>query len=180
MTYFQPVLDKLDVIPSKLDLTRKSIFVEGKGDYLILEYGRRIMLNSSSDVHVVPTRGATGMDELIGLFTGWGIPFIICLNDDKEGKAAQRKYIESWCLSEDKVWTLRKISEDLKDKEISGFLEPTDFELIKSYFGLSKSPTKSQIQLFFSEHLAKKSKIEMSAKFIERVQLFEEAISTFF
>ncbi|HWI90453.1 MAG TPA: TOPRIM nucleotidyl transferase/hydrolase domain-containing protein [Flavisolibacter sp.] len=173
VTYFQPVLDTLDVVPSKLDLTRKSVLVEGKGDYFILEYGRRVLLNSNSDFYVVPTRGATGMDELIGLFLGWGIPFLICLDDDKEGRAAQKKYIESWGLPRSKVWTLADIADQLINKEVSGFLDKSDLEIIKSHFNLDKGPTKSQIQLFFSENLAKKQELSMSEFYVELLSQFE-------
>ncbi len=180
MTYFQPVLDKLDVIPSRLDLTRKSVLVEGKGDYLILEYGRRVILKSESDVCIVPTRGATGMDELIGLFMGWGVPFIICLDDDKEGRMAQKKYLDDWGFTNEKVITLKNIHEDLTDKEISGFLDNSDLELIKIHFGLSKEPTKSQIHLFFSENLATKSVLKMSDKYIEKMKSYENFITKSF
>ena len=38
-SYFQPILDRLDVVPSRFDLKRKSIILEGKSDYYILRYG---------------------------------------------------------------------------------------------------------------------------------------------
>lgn len=173
INYFQPVLDTLDVVPSKLDLTRKSVLMEGKGDYFILEYGRRVLMGSNSDIHVVPTRGATGMDELIGLFLGWGIPFLVCLDDDKEGRLAQKKYIESWGLSKSQIWTLKDIDDQLANKEISGILDNEDLELIQTYFSLEKKPSKSQIQLFFSENLAKKQKLPMSASYSQTVSKFE-------
>jgi len=176
VTYFQPVLDKLDFVPSRLDLTRPSVLMEGKGDFLIIEYGRRILLESKSNVCVVPTRGATGMDELIGLFMGWGIPFLICLDDDKEGLAARQKYLKEWGLSSQDVLTLSQITDDLKGKDVSGFLENSDYELIKQHFSLTGTPTKSQIQLYFSEHLSKHEKVAMSDKFIERITLFDNSI----
>ena len=120
------------------------------------------------------------MDELIGLFMGWGIPFLVCLDDDKEGRSAQKKYIESWGISENKVWTLKTVDEELSNKEICGFLEEDDFELIKSHYGIAKVPTKSQVQLFFSEHLATKTKVGLSKAFEKRIAEFEKKISEAF
>lgn len=180
VTYFQPVLDKLDIVPSKLDLAKPSVLMEGKGDYLLVEYGRKVLLDSSSSVCIVPTRGATGMDELIGLFLGWGVPFVICLDDDKAGKDAKQAYLNEWGLAPDKVWTLVDVSPDLAGKEIFGFLEAADIQTIKKHFSLTKEPTKSQKQLFFSEHLAKKQKVTLSKDFLDKIQIFEGKISKAF
>lgn len=90
------MLDKLNVVPSKLDAIKPAVLVEGKGDYIILEYGRRLILKSESAYAILPTRGATGMDELIGLHIGWGSRFAICLDGDKEGIKASNRYRENW------------------------------------------------------------------------------------
>lgn len=172
-TYFQPVLDKLDVVPSHLDLVRPTVLVEGKGDYFILEYGRRILLNSSSAVAVVPTRGATDMGELIGLFLGWGVEFAICLDADKAGKAARDLYLKEWRLSAEKVYTLEDVDNSLKGAVIEGLLAPSDIELIAASLKVEK-PTKGQTQLFFSELLAKKEKLAFSEVFLSRIKAFEE------
>jgi hypothetical protein len=37
-SYFQPIIDRLSVVPSKFDLDRVGVIVEGKSDYYILEY----------------------------------------------------------------------------------------------------------------------------------------------
>lgn len=177
VTYFQPVLDKLDVIPSRIDINRPSVVVEGKGDYLILEYGRRVMLEISDSFSIIPTRGATGMDEIIGLLRGWAIPFVICLDADKEGKSAAKKYRESWGSNKENVLTLSDITSELDGKAIEGFLENLDLKLIRDHFNLTRSPTKSQIRLFFSEKLARKQGVTMSDAYLKRVTAFQEKIS---
>lgn len=171
-TYFQPVLDKLDIIPSRLDIMRSSILVEGKGDYLILEYARKVLLKDNSEVAIVPTRGAKGMNELIGLFLGWGVKFSICLDDDKEGISAKKTYLNEWGLSEDLVVTLSDLDSSLKGKTIEGFLEDSDKKIISEHFGIFKQPDKNQIQLFFSEKLSKEEHIKLSEKFLERIKTF--------
>lgn len=177
-TYFQPVLDKLDVIPSRIDLIKPSVLMEGKADYLILEYGRRVLLPKCSAFAVVPTRGATGMDELIGLFRGWAIPFVICLDDDAAGRNAAASYRGEWALTESNVFTLANMRDDLIGKTVEGVLETSDLKLISDHFSIEEPPTKSQIQLFFSEMLAKAQKVELSAQYRQRIVEFDKKIAS--
>lgn len=175
VTYFQPVLDKLDVAPSKLDLTRPSVVVEGKGDYRVIEALRRQLCKDFTSYSVVPTRGATGMDELIGLFLGWSVPFVICLDDDSEGRAACVKYRKEWSLPESGVFTLGDVHPSLKGKVIEGILSDAEKAAIREHFGVTKL-TKGQIGLYFSEALASGHKIEASEETAERVRAFDARV----
>mgnify|MGYP003118763012 CR=1 FL=1 len=179
-TYFQPVLDKLDVTPSRLDLLRRSVLVEGKGDYLILEYGRKVIIESEFDFAVVPTRGAEGMNELIGLFLGWGVDFGVCLDDDKPGKASRERYTKEWVLPPGRLMTLASASADLVGKSIEGLLDQADIELIRDHFSLKSKPTKSQVQLFFSEALASRKPLPMSAFYRSQISKIDEAFAALF
>jgi hypothetical protein len=179
VTYFQPVLDKLDVAPSRLDLVKKSVLVEGKGDYRLLEYISRFGVGKERDFSIVPTRGASGMDELLGLFLGWSVPFVVCLDDDKEGKIAQKRYIEEWGLPNAVVLTLADVHADLKGKRVEDILDDADRETVCKHFDVSKI-SKNQIGLFFSEMLAREEKIEISNKAIERVAAFQTAVENAF
>jgi len=176
-TYFQPVLDKLAVVPSRLDLLKPSVLVEGKGDYYILEYGRKVLLDSRSEFAIVPTRGAAGMDELVGLFLGWGIDFCICLDADKAGKAACKKYEKDWALTDGLVFTLDVVDPALINGSIENFLSPPDEKLIASELSIVAGPSKSQIQLFFSEALAKKKILPFSKEFKARIAEFDRIVS---
>ncbi len=176
-TYFQPVLDKLDVSPSKIDLVRPSVLVEGKGDYIVLEYGRRVVIGAESEYAIVPTRGAAGMDELVGLFLGWGVPFVICLDDDQAGVAAKGVYIKEWGLSESRVFTLKDVDLSLSGKRIEDLLEGSDLDAVRDVMSLTSRPTKSQIQLFFSEKLARRERVSLSEGFQSKVRSFDRLIS---
>jgi len=176
-TYFQPVLDKLEVVPSRLDLLKSSVLVEGKGDFFILEYGRRILLKSKSDFAIVPTRGAGDMDDLIGIFYGWGVNFVICLDADKAGLDARERYKTDWAMSSERVFTLESVDASLKGGRIEDLLNSEDRNLIAEVMGLAVEPTKSQVQLFFSEALARKEPYKLSEMFIGRVKKFDELVS---
>ena len=175
MTYFQPVLDKLDVIPSRMDFVRPAVLVEGKGDYRIFEYLRRTAELPDHEYIILPTRGATGMDELIGLLDGWGVPFVICLDDDKEGRNARDRYLRDWSLNRKRVLTLFGVDSCLEGKSIEGFLAPDDVILIRSHFGVEKL-TKGQVGLFFAEMLASGESLTLSADLISRAKKFDELV----
>ncbi len=175
-TYFQPVLDKLEVVPSRLDVLRKSVLVEGKGDYLALEYARRVLLKIEGSFAVVPTRGTTGLDELVGLLLGWGVEFVICLDDDRAGRKARTAFVDEWGLASGRVLTLADVDSELSGKAIEGLLTDDDRDLIKKHFGLSTYPTKGQIQLFFSEMLARREEVKLSKKFLDRAKKFQKMV----
>lgn len=177
ISYFQPVLDKLDVSPSKLDLVKPSVLVEGKGDYLLLEYGRRVLLKSKSAFAIVPTKGAGGMSELAGLFLGWGVPFAICFDSDKAGQKGRAEFRDEWGISPSLVLSLEDVDPSLKNSKIEDFLEDEDLSTIAQHFELNGTPSKSQIQLFFSEMLAAGREIQMSKAFLKRVEVFDQKLA---
>ena len=169
VTYFQPVLDKLDYIPSQLDVVIPTLLFEGKGDYLIAEYVRSVMLNKPKMFGIVPTRGATGIVDIAGLFKGWGVPFKVCLDDDKEGKRSKSDLIDKWCINSNDIFTIGDIVARHKGKALSDVLSNSDLSLVKSHFSIEKEPSKSQINLFFSEMLARGEVVALSDDLIEGV-----------
>lgn len=176
-TYFQPVLDKLQVIPSRLDSLKSSVLVEGKGDYLLLEYGRRVLIGSQSNYVITPTRGADGFPELVGLLLGWGVNFALCLDADRAGQRARDEFVNEWGIDKDRVFTLSDVDPELSGKRVEDLLEPEDLAIIATHYGTDAPPGKSQIQLFFSEKLALRERIPLSEKFAERIKAFDELIS---
>jgi predicted ATPase len=174
-TYFQPVLDRLQVVPSRLDSLKPSVLVEGKGDYLILSLGL-LIAGRSGAYAVIPTRGADHFDELVGILLGWGVNFALCCDDDGPGRKAVTDFTENWGLSEARVFTLASADASLSGKRIEGLLDSDDINLIKEHFGLTDAPKKSQIQLFFSEKLATSEHVKMSSAFLSRVRALDDKI----
>lgn len=153
-TYFQPVLDRLNASVSKLDFIKPSILVEGKSDFLILEYGFKVLLQKT-DLSIIPMSGAHGYQGVISLLYGWGIPFLACFDDDKAGQKEKQKIKSEYPFLEDnQVITLADIIPELSGQEISALLSSEDIQLIEKSMN-SSGNTKSKIQLFFSEQLAK-------------------------
>jgi ABC-type Mn2+/Zn2+ transport system ATPase subunit len=171
-TYFQPVLDRLQVVPSRLDALRPGVLVEGKGDYLLIAYGLWLA-GTTSDYAIIPTRGADHFDELIGILLGWGVNFALCCDDDTPGRKAVKEYVENWGFPVNKAFTLSRVNAKLEGKTIEGLLAEEDFDLIRCHFDLDRKPTKSQIQLFFSESLASSTTRPMSGYFQSRIADFD-------
>lgn len=175
LTYFQPVLDRLEVVPSRLDALKPSVLVEGKGDYLIISLGL-VASGRAGDYAVIPTRGADHFDELIGILLGWGVNFALCCDDDSPGRKAVADFVDNWGVSPSRVFTLADVHSSLQGRKIEGLLEQSDLALVAKHFGLMAQPTKSQIQLFFSEKLATAEIVNLSSEFMQRVIALDEKV----
>lgn len=183
-TYFQPILDKLQVTPSMLDCIKPSVLVEGKSDYLILEYARKVLLEVNDNIGILPLGGATTCEALISILKGWGVPFFIMFDDDSEGRNMLKRVKRDYLLSDSSALTLNYFDDSLSGKEISGLLSDTDIEMISSYFSspnqVSPRNIKSSIQLFFSEHLASGKKVQFSEEFMRKIILINDKITEYF
>jgi len=176
ITYFQPVLDKLQVVPSRLDAVQPSVLLEGKGDYLLLKYALSVALDIKTDYAIVPTRGADHFSELVGILLGWGANVCLCFDDDAKGAAAKQEYVENWAFGE-RAFTLKDVDTSLSGKSVEGLLEDADLDLIAAHYHVAKGQLKkSQIQLFFSEKLALKEKIGLSTEFLDRAVKFDAMV----
>jgi predicted ATP-dependent endonuclease of OLD family len=174
-TYFQPVLDRLQVVPSRLDFLKPSVLVEGKGDYLLLSLGLQL-IGIKDDYAIIPTRGADHFAELVGILLGWGVKFALCCDDDVPGRKAVAEFVDNWGMASDRVFTLAGVDGSLQGKRIEDFLEPADLEIVAKHFNVSGGPTKSQIQLFCSEMLAIGEQVSFSAPFMSRIAAFDAKI----
>ena len=67
-TYFQPILDTLDYVPSDLELVSDAVFVEGKNDYYTIKYF--IQSLEMDDISIFPGSGSGALDSLISLYLG--------------------------------------------------------------------------------------------------------------
>jgi len=164
LTYFQPVLDRLEVKPSNLDLQSECIVVEGKSDFHILSYIKRLYMKSS--VAIVPAVGATTMKPVIAILRGWASRYLILLDGDTEGKAAQKEYRKKLDLEDEIVL----LSDYLTDgKEIEDVLSSDDISRIQEELDLAHKPTKKTISRLFQEANAAGTKLPLTRQTINRM-----------
>lgn len=161
LTYFQPVLDRLEVKPSSLDLQSKCIVVEGKSDFHILSYIRRLYLTSS--VAIVPALGASTMKPIIAILRGWGSSYIVVLDGDAAGKTAQEKYRKELDLSSE-ITLLSNYIE--RGKEIEDLLSSDDIDRIRDSLALVRKPNKKTLSRLFQEANASGTKLPLTRETI--------------
>lgn len=164
--YFQPILDRLQVVPSRFDLDRPSAAVEGKSDYYILRYAARLL--KRDDVPLIPGLGAGTFGALIALNIGWNLRILFVLDGDKKGKEEQQRYISDYGLSNDAVVTLDDLTPGLS--VIEDLLDKKAKDIIASQIGVSSKLTKNQIRRFFQECLAKDEVLDLGDSFRQKVK----------
>ncbi len=146
--YFQPVLDVLDYIPSRLELVADLVLVEGKNDFYALRYGE--ILSNQVGLHLYPGGGAGSLDQVIALYVGWARNFIVLLDSDTEGEAQRRRYLSRFgAVLEGRVFTVGDILPKLHGKALDAIFTKVDREAILS--GTGKAASSSDKKLFFRQ-----------------------------
>lgn len=164
LTYFQPVLDRLDVKPSQLDLQSECIIVEGKSDFHILSYVRNNYLKSSAAI--VPALGASTMKPVIAILRGWGSRYLIVLDDDKAGRESQSDYREKFDLHNE----IKLLTDFCSAKEIEDLFDQDDLNKLKQGLNLSATPRKKTLSRLFQEANAAGTKLPLSKEAITRLK----------
>jgi len=95
-----------------LDLTKSlpfnpnfNILVEGISDYYYLEAMKRYLYDNLPNLNtqIIPCVGATKIPIMASLLFGWGLPFKVLLDKDKEGEQTKRNLINKHYLDNDEV-----------------------------------------------------------------------------
>ncbi len=172
VSYFQPIMDRLEVAPSKFDYDKRGVILEGKSDYFIFRYLSEVHFKKK--INFFPGVGATTLDPLISLQKGWGLPVLVLLDSDKAGKRAKKTYIDKYFLKNNEVICLDDLVAGLV--AIESLLEPQDRDTIKTALSVTHNPNKKNICQFFQENLAAGNKIKLSEEMTEKSEKLLEAI----
>jgi len=173
-SYFQPILDRLNVVPSRFDIQRASIILEGKSDYYLLRYAAKV--TETNDLPLLPGLGAGTFGALAALHVGWNLNFLFILDGDRQGKAELKRYVEEFGVQKSRIATIDdfvtgvSVIEDLLD------VEALDF--VQRELGLAKAPSKGQICRFFQERLASDKVDPLSAGFMSSAASMLNAMKT--
>ncbi len=150
-SYFQPILDRLRVVPSRFDIEHSSIVVEGKSDYYILRYAARLL--KRNDLPLLPGLGAGTFGALVSLHIGWNLRMLFVLDGDKKGKEERDRYINEYGLPQSQIPTIDELLSGVK--VIEDLLDDDALKVISGELELTKKPSKNQIRRFFQECLAR-------------------------
>ncbi|HET6586349.1 MAG TPA: AAA family ATPase, partial [Oleiagrimonas sp.] len=165
-SYFQPILDRLNVLPSRFDIDKLSIIVEGKSDYYVLRYGSKLV--GRAELPLMPAIGAGTFNALISLHLGWGVKMLVLLDGDRQGKQEQERYQREFGIDPGCTTTLDQLLPGCY--EIENLLDETAKKSIRSELNLDTDPSKKQILRFFQESLARDDVIPLGDAFADRMR----------
>lgn len=171
-SYFQPIVDRLDIVPSKFDYNLPSVVVEGKSDYYIINYAMRLL--NLEAIRLLPASGSGTFGALISLSAGWGIKFLFLLDGDEAGKKERERYALDLGAP---VGALSCIDEHIGNaKEIESLLDADARKIIGQELNLNSHPNKKQIMRFFQESLAKGKFVSLGSSFDSNARMLIESL----
>jgi len=114
-SYFQPILDTLEVQPSKFDYKTGGLIVEGKSDFYFLRVCCQV---AGIDIGpIFPARGSGSMGALVALHRGWGLPVRVLFDSDRGGRDGRRNLKSEFALSEAEHTELKALIPSLTEIE---------------------------------------------------------------
>lgn len=177
-SYFQPLLDVLEVRPADIDLVSEGLLVEGKSDFYIYRYFSDVVLKQSLGFDIIPCFSATSFDAIIGLFLGWRKPFVVLLDDDVEGRKSRDKYVKSFGVSHEIVVTLKALNEAFSKFEVEDLINSDDKRMIvgRGNPGSVKLVKKKSLSRAAQELLALNQEVVISNETKERFKAVFESV----
>ena len=172
ISYFQPVLDRLDVIPSRFDIKKDSILLEGKSDYYILRYAAEMLGRKS--FALLPGFGSGTFGPLASLSVGWNLNMLFILDGDAEGEKERERYMKDYGLAENRIITINHLVDEVK--VIEDLLDDEARKIISNKLKLGdRVPNKHQIAQYFQEFLAREETYPLGLFFENNVKkVFDE------
>lgn len=108
VSYCQPILDLLDYAPSQMEPIPGIVITEGKNDWFTFKYINEVVgLKKKYDLNFYPGAGKDQLWEILRIYLSWGSPFVVILDGDKPGIAAQTAYNKEFGeFTQKKIFTL--------------------------------------------------------------------------
>lgn len=175
-SYFQPVLDRLQVVPSRFDFDRPSVVLEGKSDYYIIRYLSDCV--GADDMGLIPAFGASGsFDALVSLSIGWNLSLVFLWDGDPEGKSGRDKAMSEFGLSSDIALTIDEVCPGVL--EIEDFFDEESRQEIARLIQLgdAKKLNKKQLFKFCQESLASGHTHDLGGEFQKRGRQLLEGLN---
>lgn len=135
MSYYQPILDRLDYAPSAVEPVPEIIITEGKNDWYTFKYFDEIVFRNKYGFNFYPGAGKDQHWEIIRIYLSWGKKFLLILDGDTGGEKSKEKYVKEFKgFVEDKIFTLKNIlGQQLETEDL--ITEIDQKKIIDSVFG---------------------------------------------
>jgi predicted ATPase len=162
ISYFQPILDKLDYSPSSLEPIPDIVILEGKNDWYTFKYFQYVILKTNQKYNFYPGAGADKLSEIIRLYLSWGKRFIIILDGDKAGESAKKGYEKDFDeILKNRIFTLKDILGKENIQTESLITEIDKCSISEKIFG-QKNTSKNTLNWGINQALAQEIEIEIS------------------
>lgn len=140
ISYFQPVIDRLQYNDPQILPNISQIIVEGASDFYAFSYALR-RSKHARDLRITPGTGSGSLGTMISLAMSRGNKFSVLLDDDEAGRKSAAKYKDLFFLGSDNVITLSEISKDYKNKAIEYLISKNIKTKIADMYGNDKKST---------------------------------------
>lgn len=171
-SYFQPILDTLEVQPSHFDYKTGGLIVEGKSDYYFLRVCCQL---TGKDVGpIFPARGSGSMGALVALHRGWGLPVKVLFDSDGGGRDGRRNLRAEFALAESEYTDIKSLVPSMS--EIEDVIDESDR---RDIIQASKTHPKTLLLRMIQEALASQVMPNFSSKTRQRMGDLILALSKF-
>jgi hypothetical protein len=138
---------------------KHAIIVEGKFDYHPMQYFAGKF--SKKKLPIFPVNGAGDAAPLLSLFRGWGVKYLILLDDDKPGQRERDRYIKELGVAPEDICTLADVDTKLAGKAFEGAYGPEVKAETQKRFGVSTPSKRDFCDLFTRLHIEQDFKVKL-------------------
>lgn len=86
------------------DEKKNTVIVEGISDYLIITTMlKHLNYKPNKKIYVIPMKGANSIAKYVPFFIGWGLNFLVIVDNDKKGKEVEQELTEKWLVKEEQI-----------------------------------------------------------------------------
>lgn len=171
-SYFQPILDTLEVQPSSFDYKTGGLVVEGKSDYYYLRVAVEVMKKEIGPIF--PATGAGTMGSLVSLHRGWGLPVRVLFDSDRGGKEGKRNLMSEFSIAENESTDIKSLLPGLS--KIEDIFSDSD---LQNLAGSDSTGRKSALLRRVQEYLASGELPTFSKETREKMKVLLTNISKF-
>jgi hypothetical protein len=167
-SHFQPLLDSLEYVPSKLENVPDIVITEGVYDWYVFSFFNEIILKNEK-IKFYPGKGAGHLDDIIRLYLCWGRNFIVLLDGDAEGETQKKRYIDIFgdVLSK-KIFTLTDID--------TSFSTPEKLFTLNDFKELGTTGKKKELYVRIIEKYSQKEVVEFENETTDKFKQIEDFI----
>lgn len=175
VSYFQPILDVLEYVPSNLEICKPGIILEGKNDFYTLNYFFNVILKKN-EIALIPGMCCTNADTLISLYSGWGKEFFVFLDSDEGGQKGKKRYKEQFgAVVENRIYSFEDIDSSWTRDNMESILENSEkLKIQQSIFPEMKRYSKKAYNKAIQELYTTSTSIDISEAIIEKFRKIYE------